>query len=237
MLRNRLATIPKIGAKTAKAIKNLVQEVKKEKKHATLTVSDLAAVKYYVEFWTEGPDKGTLFINYTTAGWDGRAEKGHEVKYVNEETLKGAMSYIAEQIEKNAHRLDTITIPTVPIYPPGLTGPSFMAGTLDLAVKPKEENPDALEELVTMADPISAGSPKVTSPKAPAKPISSSDLISKITMVIPKIGVYGKDSKKAEPYSKKGEASEDPPIDSADKLDKDKSRSPQLLKCLCSPET
>ena len=56
------------------------------------------------------------------------------------------MSFIAEQIEKNAHRLDTITTPTVPIYPPGLTGQSYMAGTLDPAVKPKEGKADALEE-------------------------------------------------------------------------------------------
>ena len=91
-----LATIPKIGAKTAKAIKDLVQEVKKE---APLTVSDLAAVKYSEEFWTELLDKGTLSIDYTPASWDG-TEKGHEVKYVTEETFEGAMSYIAEQIEK-----------------------------------------------------------------------------------------------------------------------------------------
>ena len=125
------------------------------------------------------------------------------------------MSYIAEQIEKNAHRLDTITIPTLPIYAPGLTGPSDMAGTLDPAVKPKEEKANALEELGAMADPLSAASPKVASPKAPAK-LSVCEFISKITTVMPKSGVYGKDSKKAEPHSKKGEASKDPPIDQTD---------------------
>ena len=46
-----------------------------------------------------------------------------------------------------------------------------------------------------MADPISAGSPKAASPKAPAKHISAGNLISKITTVMPKSGVYGKDSK------------------------------------------
>ena len=43
-----LATIPKIGAKTANAITDLVQEVKMEA-HAPLTVSDFVAVKYSVE--------------------------------------------------------------------------------------------------------------------------------------------------------------------------------------------
>ena len=131
------ATIPEIGAKTVKAMKNLVQEVKKEA-HAPLTVSDLAAVKYSVEFWTEPLDKGTLSVDYTPASWDG-TEKGHEVKYVTEETFKGAMSYIPKQLEKNAHRLDTITIPTVPIHAPGLTGPSYMRGTLDPALSPKRK--------------------------------------------------------------------------------------------------
>ena len=156
--QRQMATIPKIGGKTAKVIKDLVQEVKKEA-HALLTVSDLAAVKYSVEFCTELLDKGTLSIDYTPASWDG-TEKGHEVDYVTDETFKGAMFHIAEQIEKNAHRLDTITIPTVPLYAPGLTVPSYMAGTLDLAVKTKGEKADALEELGAMADPVSAGSPK-----------------------------------------------------------------------------
>ena len=44
-----LSTMPKIGAKAAKAITDLVQEVKKEA-HAPLTVSDLAAIKYSLEF-------------------------------------------------------------------------------------------------------------------------------------------------------------------------------------------
>ena len=81
-----------------------------------------------------------------------------------------------------------------------------------------------------MADPAPAGSPKVTSPKAPAK-LSASDLISKITTVMPKSGVYGKDFKKEEQHSKKGEASKDSPIYILDKgghkLDRDGSRSPQ----------
>ena len=76
------ATMPKIGAKTTKAIKDLVhvQEVKKEK-HDPLTVSDLAAVKYIVEFWADLLDKGTMSIDYPPASWDGTTEKGHEVKY------------------------------------------------------------------------------------------------------------------------------------------------------------
>ena len=44
-------------------------------------VSDLAAVKYSVEFWTELLDKGTLSIDCTPVSWHG-TEKGHEVKYV-----------------------------------------------------------------------------------------------------------------------------------------------------------
>ena len=52
-------------------------------------------------------------------------------------------------------------------------------------------------------------------PKAPAK-LSASDFISKIATAMPKSGVYWKDSKKAEPHSKKGEASKDPPIDQTD---------------------
>ena len=71
-----MATIPKIGAKAANAIKDLVQEVKKED-YAPLTVSDLAAVRYSVEFWTELLDKGTLSIDYTPVSWHG-GEKGHE---------------------------------------------------------------------------------------------------------------------------------------------------------------
>ena len=94
-----LATIPKIGTKTAKAIKDLVQEVKKQT-HAPLTVSDLAAVKYSVEFWTELLDKGTLSIDYTPVSWHGE-EKSHEVKYVTEETFKGAMSLLSRAIRKN----------------------------------------------------------------------------------------------------------------------------------------
>ena len=66
-------------------------------------------------------------------------------------------------------------------------------------------------------------------PKAPA--ISGNDLISKITTDMQKGGVYGKDSKKAEPYSEKGDASMDTPVDSSDKgghkLGRDRSRSPQ----------
>ena len=223
-----LATIPKIGTKTAKAIKDLVQEVKKET-HAPLTVSDLAAVKYSVEFWTELLDKGTLSIDYTPVSWHGE-EKGHEVKYVTEETFKGAMSFLAEQIEKIAHRLDTISVTIPTVYPPGITGPSYMAGTLDPAVKPKEEKAEAVEGVGAMADPAPVGSPKEASPKAPAK-LSASDLISKITTIMPKSGVYGKDFKKAEPHSKKGEVSKDPPIDCSDKgghkVDRDRSRSPQ----------
>ena len=88
-----LATIPNIGAKTANAIKDLVQEVKMEA-HAPLTVSDLVAVKYSVEFNTELLDK-----DYIPASWDG-TEKAHEVKYVTEETFKGPMSFKAKQIEK-----------------------------------------------------------------------------------------------------------------------------------------
>ena len=38
-----LTTIPKIGAKTAKAIKDLVHVQEVKKKHDPLTVSDLAA--------------------------------------------------------------------------------------------------------------------------------------------------------------------------------------------------
>ena len=105
-----------------------------------------------------------------------------------------------------------------------------MAGTLDLAVKPKEEKADALEGVGAMADPAPAGSPKEASPKVPVK-LSASDLISKITTILQKSGVYGKDFKKAEPHSKKGEASKDPPMDSSDKgghkVDRDRSRSPQ----------
>ena len=219
-----LATIPKIGAKTANAMKDLVQEVKKEA-HAPFTVCDLAAVKYSVEFWTELLDKETLSIDYTPV-----KEKGHEVKYVTEETFKGAMSFIAEPLEKIAHRLDTISVTIPTVYPPGITGPSYMAGTLDRAVKPKEEKADGLEGVGAMADPTPGGSPKKASPKAPAK-LSTSDLISKITTIMPKSGVYGKDFEKAEANSKKGEASKDPPIDSSDKgghkVDRDRSRSPQ----------
>ena len=86
------ATIPKIGAKTAKAIKDLVQEVRKEK-HAPLKVSDLAAARYSVAFLTELLEKGTLSIDYTPSSWDGTTEKGHEVKYVTEEKFTSAMSY------------------------------------------------------------------------------------------------------------------------------------------------
>ena len=68
-----------------------------------------------------------------------------------------------------------------------------------------------MEELGSKADPASASSPKLASPKAPAK-LSASDLSSKITRVMPKTGVNGKDSKKAEPHSKKGGASKDPPL-------------------------
>ena len=208
-----------------------MQEVKKEA-CAPLTVSDLAAVKYSVEFWTELFDKGTLSIDCTPVSWHG-TEKGHEVKYVTEETFKGAMSFIAEQIEKNAHRLDTISVTIPTVYPPGITGPSYIAGTLDPAAKPKEEKADALEELGPMADPAPVGSPKVASPKAPSK-LSASDLISKISTVMPKSGVYGKDYKKVELHSKKGEASKDPPIDTSDKgghkVDRDRSRSPKPLK-------
>ena len=66
-----------------------------------------------------------------------------------------------------------------------------------------------------MADPVSAGSPKVASPKAPAK-LNASDFISKLTTAMRKSGVYWKDSKKAEPHFKKGKASKDPPIDQTD---------------------
>ena len=104
-----------------------------------------------------------------------------------------------------------------------------MAGTLDPATKPKEGKADALEGVGAMADPAPAGSPKEASPKAPAK-LSASDLISKITTIMPKSGVYGKDFKKAEPHSKKGEVSKDPPIETSDKgghkVDRDRSRSP-----------
>ena len=55
----------------------------------------------------------------------------------------------------------------------------------------------------------------MASPKAPA--ISGNDLISKLTTVMQKGGVYGKDSKKGEPYSEKGDASKDSPFDSSDK--------------------
>ena len=73
-------TISKIGAKIAEDLVH-VHEVKKEKKHNPLTVSDLSAVKYIVEFWTDLPDKGTMAIDYTPASWDGTTEKGHEVMY------------------------------------------------------------------------------------------------------------------------------------------------------------
>ena len=53
---------------------------------------------------------------------------------------------------------------------------------------------------------------------------------------MPKSGVYGKDFKKAEPHSKKGEASKDSSIDTSDKgghkLDRNRSRSPQPPKLL-----
>ena len=75
-----MTTISKIGAKTAKDLVH-VHEVKKEKKHDPLTVSDLAAVKYIVEFWTDLLDKRTMAIDYTPASWVGTTEKGHEVKY------------------------------------------------------------------------------------------------------------------------------------------------------------
>ena len=43
----------------------------------------------------------------------------------------------------------------------------------------------------------------MASPKAPAKPTNASDLISKITTVIQRVGFMGRTPKKAEPYSKK----------------------------------
>ena len=54
---------------------------------------------------------------------------------------------------------------------------------------------------------------------------------------MPKSGAYGKDSKKVEPHSKKGEASKDPTIDNSNKgghkPDRVRSRSPQPPKfCL-----
>ena len=72
-----------------------------------------------------------------------------------------------------------------------------MAGTItfDSAVKPKEMKADALEKLDVMADPASAGLPEVAFPKAPTS--SASDYISKLTTVISKSVVLGKDSKKS----------------------------------------
>ena len=91
-----------------------------------------------------------------------------------------------------------------------------------------------------MADPAPVVSPKVASPKAPAK-LSASDLISKITTVMPKSGVYGKDYKKVEPHSKKGEASRILPlilqIRVAIRLIEIGLGPLSLSKCQCSPET
>ena len=58
---------------------------------------------------------------------------------------------------------------------------------------------------------------------------------------MPKSGVYGKDSKKAKPHFKKGEASKDTPINTSDKgshkLDRDSLGTLSLLKCPCPPGT
>ena len=90
-----------------------------------------------------------------------------------------------------------------------------------------------------MTDPVSAGSPKVASFNATA--ISASDYFSKITTVIPKNGVNGKDSKKVEPTSKNDEASIYPPIDSTVRVATSMMEVGQgllsLQKCLCSSGT
>ena len=63
-----------------------------------------------------------------------------------------------------------------------------------------------------MAGTVSADSPNLILPR-PGLAISASDYISKITTVMTKSGVYGKDFKKVEPSSKRDEATRDPPID------------------------
>ena len=86
-----------------------------------------------------------------------------------------------------------------------------MAGTLDPAVKPKEEKADALEELGPLADPYLRAHPKWLLQRHQLLVVMIYS--AKSLLLCKRMGFMGRTPKKVEPFSDKGDASKDSPID------------------------